>query len=109
LAKPLLALPPLDKTLFVIADAYPIIAMMQLNSPQALNFALRDSATLAHVATPRNDFEFFIQGWKQNEAIEAAKRLSADKMLYLLVDNAIAPRSAAALSAERNIQRLNWP
>ena len=109
LGKSLLALPPLGKTVLVIADAYPIIAAMQMNASPPIAVALVQNWTMLYVKSEHNDFKFFIQGWRQQDAVEAAIGLSADTQIALLTDPAVAPDVAAILSDKPNIQLLSRP
>ena len=109
LARPLLDLPALGQPVLVIADAYPIIAAMQLSSPRPLSIVPRRSFTLLQVTTDRNDFQFYVQGWDQSAAIAAARELSATRKINVLVDGTTAPQAAMDLSGMPNIHFLAWP
>jgi hypothetical protein len=108
LGKPLLALPPLGKPVLVVADAFPIVAAMQMNASKPLAIA-SPRPTLLEVKSENNRFEFFTQGWLQQDAVEAAITLSRDTEIALLTDPTIAPDVADILSYQPNIQPLRWP
>jgi hypothetical protein len=108
LGKPLLALPPLGKPVVVVADAFPIVAAMQMNASEPLMVGFL-KPRLLEVKNRNNSFRFFTQGWIQQDAVEAAISLSRDTEIVLLNDPAVAPDVADILSDQPNIKPLKWP
>jgi hypothetical protein len=103
LAAPLLSLPPQNALVYVVGDAHPIVAAMQMQSRSPLLVRLITERRELSVRTEQNEFRFYIAGWDRDRAIRAVEEVSQQVRLHLVVDEVVARGLNERISRRDNI------